>query len=705
MNRTFTKLFGLVTLLLLSNLAFGQGNLYWQNPLPQGNDVNDVQFIDSQTGFAVCPGGIVMKTTDGGATWSLKDLSTATSWVFTKVFFLNNQVGWIAGYLSTTGLLFKTTDGGNTWNRFSSSALTTLMSVYFRSATLGWTVAQDGKVAKTTDGGATWVNKFSGVGSTLYSVYFTSDQVGFIMGSSGFIRKSTDEGETWAEVTSPVNSIKKARFLSSTIGFACGTGTVAKTTDGGNTWVAQTTPSTTASYVDIFFVNENIGYLLRDAATSSASVYKTTDGGTTWTKPYTTSPTLQALCFWFFNENKGLTFGKKGRMSWTTDGGINWTPNILESNSQIRDIFFLNENLGWCVAFDNGGSFVGKTTNGGKSWKISVNALTKPWSVFFVNENYGWISCDGGGMAKTTDGGTTWTTMTVNSYGDHMYDVFFVDTLYGWTVGSNYFHRTTDGGATWTQTLGGAANSGGNSIWFLDRNRGMKDSYQNNYTSDGGVTWSNMPGYTLQQSKFIFATDKIGWAVQNTDIAKTTDGGLTWTAKYLTNVFLRAVACTDTSVLWAAGNGGLLYKSTDGGTAWTKISSLAGVDLYAIFARGSNIWYGGMNGAIISNIAPLTAIEDREYANTNPSRIDLAQNYPNPFNPATTIRFSLTENAVVSLKVFDLLGKEIAVLINAEYKAGTHKAEWDATRYTSGVYFYQLTTNGKTITKKLALLK
>jgi len=53
MNRTFTKLFGLVTLLLLSNLAFGQGNLYWQNPLPQGNDVNDVQFIDSQTGFAV----------------------------------------------------------------------------------------------------------------------------------------------------------------------------------------------------------------------------------------------------------------------------------------------------------------------------------------------------------------------------------------------------------------------------------------------------------------------------------------------------------------------------------------------------------------------------------------------------------------------------------------------------------------------------
>jgi hypothetical protein len=83
----------------------------------------------------------------------------------------------------------------------------------------------------------------------------------------------------------------------------------------------------------------------------------------------------------------------------------------------------------------------------------------------------------------------------------------------------------------------------------------------------------------------------------------------------------------------------------------------------------------------------------------------LEQNYPNPFNPTTKIRFRITEHGFVSLKVFDLLGKEISTLINEEKPAGTYEVTWNAANLPSGIYFYQLRAGSYTATKKLLLLK
>lgn len=103
------------------------------------------------------------------------------------------------------------------------------------------------------------------------------------------------------------------------------------------------------------------------------------------------------------------------------------------------------------------------------------------------------------------------------------------------------------------------------------------------------------------------------------------------------------------------------------------------------------------------------------YGNGLPTSIDqleilatdyfLAQNYPNPFNPTTTIRYSIPEDSHVSLKVFDVLGKEVAVLVNQEQKAGIYTSNFDASNLTSGIYFYTLTANNFTATKKLMLVK
>jgi hypothetical protein len=88
-----------------------------------------------------------------------------------------------------------------------------------------------------------------------------------------------------------------------------------------------------------------------------------------------------------------------------------------------------------------------------------------------------------------------------------------------------------------------------------------------------------------------------------------------------------------------------------------------------------------------------------------PSEYKLYQNYPNPFNPATTINYDLPAAGIVRLVVYDILGKEIAVLVNEKQTAGKYEVTWDASNYPSGVYFYKLTTDDYSGTKKLILLK
>jgi hypothetical protein len=88
-----------------------------------------------------------------------------------------------------------------------------------------------------------------------------------------------------------------------------------------------------------------------------------------------------------------------------------------------------------------------------------------------------------------------------------------------------------------------------------------------------------------------------------------------------------------------------------------------------------------------------------------PMVYELGQNYPNPFNPSTTIRFSIPEAGLVTLKVYNLLGQEVATLLNNEQASGVYEATFDASKLSSGIYFYTLEAKNFTSTKKMVLLK
>jgi hypothetical protein len=104
------------------------------------------------------------------------------------------------------------------------------------------------------------------------------------------------------------------------------------------------------------------------------------------------------------------------------------------------------------------------------------------------------------------------------------------------------------------------------------------------------------------------------------------------------------------------------------------------------------------------NGVPLTSVDKMK---TNvPRMLTLSQNYPNPFNPKTTIDFTLAEDGRVLLKVYNILGKEVATLVDADLKAGVlHQTTFDASDLSSGIYIYRLQTGGKSLLKKFMLLK
>ena len=119
---------------------------------------------------------------------------------------------------------------------------------------------------------------------------------------------------------------------------------------------------------------------------------------------------------------------------------------------------------------------------------------------------------------------------------------------------------------------------------------------------------------------------------------------------------------------------------------------------------------GGNTWQLFTNPTPgitnaVTTTIDEKYQNL-PKQISLQQNYPNPFNPKTTIKYNLPATADVEIRVYNYLGQTITTLVSARQTAGSYKVEWDASAFSSGVYFYRLTTKtGFISTKKLILLK
>lgn len=94
-----------------------------------------------------------------------------------------------------------------------------------------------------------------------------------------------------------------------------------------------------------------------------------------------------------------------------------------------------------------------------------------------------------------------------------------------------------------------------------------------------------------------------------------------------------------------------------------------------------------------------------DHVNIYPENFFLFQNYPNPFNPTTTIKYSIPKASFVVIKIYDIIGEEVATLVNAQKPSGNYSVKFDASNLSSGIYFYRITSGNFMATKKLIILK
>jgi len=232
---------------------------------------------------------------------------------------------------------------------------------------------------------------------------------------------------------------------------------------------------------------------------------------------------------------------------------------------------------------------------------------------------------------------------------------------------------------------------------------------------DSGKSWTEVnAGLTQTHINALAVIGTNLFAGTDGGVFLSTDNGISWTAVNtgLTDLGILALAVSGTNLF--AGTGGGVFLSTNNGTSWAAANDgLPSTGVGCLAISETNLFAGTFMGAPWDSGAygvwrrPLSEmITSVEPATSQlPLQFSLFQNYPNPFNPSTVISYQLPGISNVDLRVFDLLGREVALLVNEEKPAGRYSVQWDAARFSSGVYFYRLLAGEYTATKKVAVVR
>ena len=401
----------------------------------------------------------------------------------------------------------------------------------------------------------------------------------------------------------------------------------------------------------------------------------------------------------FVSPTEGWISGGRGDLLHTTDAGTNWivvTPfpddTVWCSSDPAVSMSWVNSTHGWKInSFGpeygiSYGVVVHKTTNGGNTWEKKVLSTVEGdfgFQIQFVDINNGWLlyfnfSTQVATFLRTTDGGNNW--VPFNGAGIF----YFMDANTGWAYygsGQNGAEppfkilSTTNGGTDWTEQFSDNAVGGYNAIHFADLNNGwiVGDAGKVLNTTDGGTNWNYVTNSGInssERSKTVFFLDANNGWISSKDIS----------------------------------NHAFIQHTSDGGASWTTHGTFPVYgSIYSIyFYDVQNGWVTGFDPPSIYHFTGTTSVEEN---NNIPIEFSLAQNYPNPFNPSTVIRYQLPVASQVSLKVFNVLGNEVATLVNDYKSAGSYDVDFNSTNLSSGVYFYSLTAGSFTETKKFILMK
>lgn len=628
--------------------------------------------VGIRTGGYPAPNGRMYNTYDGGKNWqeylfdeSLNEMSYR---IARGIYYLDHSRRII---IAQYGRILYTLDGGVTWTKSDSVTAWDLNDLSFGDDKVGYVVGDRGTILKTTDSGISWSLIPMNTGDNLYGVYFTDANNGTVVGMYGKILKTTDGGISWIEQQSGTyNHLYKIVFDKNNGMIAGEFGTILNSNDGGETWTRE--ESGTSINLNDVSIKDSTTIAVGDFGTILVKGVRkdTTTISSSWKNQHLESnTTLRSI-----SSNKSGNFTSVGYEGiWrTTDGGVTWHQKLQSDYDRLYDIWFSDSNNGMAVGY---GSLL-KTTNSGESWfysELSGEVNFMKWrnanGVFMIDSMHQIVVGDIGTIIHTSNWGSNWTKINSGT-AENLNDVYFVNSKVGFIVGNNgEILRTESSGKSWYPIFANIKKIF-NGVYFFDLNNG-----------------------------FIVGTDGT--------VLKTTDSGFNWQLQDIgifNNLF--GICFSSESNGLIVGEFGTILRTTDSGKTWGKEVSNTSSDLYGVSIRDSIGIIVGKNGTVLRKMDP-TFIDSTETDSTLkiPSEYYLSQNYPNPFNPSTNIKYSILRQSFVTLKIYDLLGREAATLVNEEKPTGIYEIEFDGSNLSSGVYFYRLKTNEYAKTKKMILLR
>jgi len=227
-------------------------------------------------------------------------------------------------------------------------------------------------------------------------------------------------------------------------------------------------------------------------------------------------------------------------------------------------------------------------------------------------------------------------------------------------------------------------------------------------STDYGESWTQIShGFANDSQVITLAINPYGhiFAGTNSDgIYRSTDNGNSWCNMGLPYRYISSLAINTNGHIYLGTIGYHVYRSIDNGENWSKINTGLLHQAVYTFAFNSNgyIFIGTGGGGVYKSTKTTTGAE-RNVAFAD--KFLLHQNYPNPFNPSTIIEYQIPERCNVVLKVYDLLGKLICILVNEEKTAGSYSVSFNSRNLSNGVYFYHLQAGEYSSTSKMILLK
>jgi photosystem II stability/assembly factor-like uncharacterized protein len=644
-------------------------------------DMNVYSLCFSDTGhlFAGTLNTGVFVSTNHGASWSPANTGISNG----SISSLEHIGNWVYAALHGVGV-YVSRDNGTSW---TAAGLTNLNInvLHFATDTTLYAGIEGGGVYRTTDRGAIWTQLNSGLTNTqvraLYSTGTVTAPVIFAGTYGGGVFISTNNGTNWSSFSSGL-SVPYVNALNFVIN---GTfyGPLIAGSDGGGIYRAQ---STTWSQSNNGLINLYERSLATDMSgtvymgNDGGGVFVSTDAGASWNTNSTGMTSSGLLSFATSGSNLYAgTYGAGVFLS--TDNGATWTPRNSGLTAPFVYALLIDGGMMYAGTASNsisGGVF--RSTDGGLSWTNVNSGLTNIAVISLARVGTNLFAGTLGGVFVSADSGNSWTAVNngivnLNLKVDAL--VAIGDTLFAGTTGvPQAVYRSTDNGTTWSATNIGWSASYGTAVYA--------------FLLDGTNLYAGVT--QLQGSNIVGA------------VYKTTDEGTSWTlvsGSTNTQTVRSLVLANSTLIAGTDGNGVIEIKNN----SWNAVNTgLPNSQVFALASLNTTLFAGtNLSGVWKRPLSEVTAID--EVSNQLPATFSLSQNYPNPFNPSTTIKFSISQAGLVTLKVYDILGRQVATLVNEEKPAGSYEVEFNPARLSSGIYFYSIRSGNFSETKKMIFMK